>query len=186
MLAGCTSAPSEESTAPTTTAPITTSSPAVSALTPLPSTPPPIARPLDASRYATEGTVCDLLTDDQAVELGLRGTANPYNANDGSMLTCSRNGFDTDRDVEYNFWPDSDVFAAQFGDRRRQGGDDAHLVDVAGQPAVVNGNDPQPACLVTLGLAERQGVEVLASDGKNRACALAMAVAERMVRNTTG
>jgi hypothetical protein len=181
VLAGCTPAPPEESTAPTTTSPL-----AVPVVTSLPPSPPPIARPLDASRYATEGTVCDLLTDTQAVEFGLQRSGNPYNASDGSLLTCSRNGFGTERDVEYNLRPDSDVFASQFGDKRRQGGDDAYLVDVAGQPAVVNGSDPQPACLVTIGLAERQGIEVLASDGKDLACALAVAVAERMVRNITG
>ncbi|GAB3440567.1 hypothetical protein GCM10027436_24100 [Actinophytocola sediminis] len=155
-------------------------------VTALPPAPPAIARPLDARRYATEGTVCDLLTDTQAVEFGLQSTANPFHASDDSLLTCSRNGFGTERDVEYNLWPDSDVFAAQFGDRRRQGGADVYLVDIAGQPAVVNGSDPQPACQVTVGLAERQGIEVLASDGKDLACALAVAAAERMVRNITG
>jgi hypothetical protein len=186
VLVGCAPAPPpEESTAPTS-APATTSPLAVPVVTPLPPAPPPIARPLDVSRYATGGTVCDLLSDTQAVEFGLESSGNPYNASDGSLLTCSRNGFGTERDVEYNLWPDSDVFASQFGDKRRQGGDDAYLVDVAGQPAVVNGSDPKPACLVTVGLAERQGIEVLASDGKDVACALAVAVAERMVRNITG
>jgi hypothetical protein len=184
VLAGCTSAPPEESTASTT--PSAATSPlAEPVVTPLPSAPPPIARSLDASGYATGDTVCDLLTDTQAVDFGLQGSGNPYHAGDGSMLTCNRNGFGTERDVEYNLWPDSDVFASQFGDRRRQGGA-AFLVDVAGQPAVVNGSDPAPACLVTVGLAERQGIEVLASDSKDVACALAVAVAERMVRNLTG
>jgi hypothetical protein len=132
------------------------------------------------------GTVCDLLSDAQSVEFGLQDTGNPYNASDGSLLSCSRNGFGTERDVEYNLWPDSDVFAAQFGDRRRQGGTDATLLDIAGQPAVVNGTDPAPACQVTVGLAERQGIEVLASDGKDHACALAVAAADKMVRNITG
>lgn len=185
VLAGCTSAPPEKRTAPTT--PSTTTSPlAVPAVTSLPAAPPPIARPLDATRYATKDMVCDLLTDTEAVEFGLQGSGNPYQASDDSLLTCSRNGFDTQRDVEYNLWPDSDVFAGQFGDRRPQGGADAFLTDVAGQPAVVNGSDPKPACLVTIGLAERQGIEVLASDSKNLACALAVAVAERMVRNIKG
>lgn len=185
VLAGCTPAPSEETTAPTTPS-TTTSALAAPVVTPLPPAPAPIARPLDASRYATEDTVCDLLTDTQAGEFGLKGAGNPYNSSDGSLLTCNRNAFDTERDVEYNLWPDADVFASQFGDRRRQGGDDAFLVDVAGQPAVVNGSDPQPACLVTVGLTDRQGIEVLASDGGDLACALAVAVAERMVRNLTG
>jgi uncharacterized protein DUF3558 len=185
VVAGCTSAPPEESPAPTT--PSTTTSPlAAPVVTKLPTAPPPIDRPLDASRYATKDTVCDLLTDTEATEFGLQSSGNPYNAADSSLLTCSRNGFDTQRDVEYNLWPDSDVFAAQFGDRRRQGGDDAYLADVAGQPTVVNGSDPQPACQVTIGLADRQGIEVLASDSNDSACALAVAVAERMVRNITG
>lgn len=186
VLAGCTSAPPEESKAPTTPPPTSASPLAAPVVKPLPAAPPPIARALDAGRYATKDTVCDLLTANQAVEFGLQSSGNPYNASDGSLLTCSRNGFGTERDVEYNFRPDSDVFAAQFGDRRRQGGGDAYLVDVAGQPAVVNGSDPEPACLVTVGLAERQGIEVLASDGKEQACALAVAVAARMVRNITG
>jgi len=185
VVAGCTPAPPEERTAPTT--PSTTTSPlAAPVVTALPPAPPPIARPLDASRYATKGTVCDLLADTEAVEFGLQSSGNPYNAADSSLLTCSRNGFGTTRDVEYNLWPDSDVFAAQFGDRRRQGGDDAYLVDVAGQPAVMNGSDPQPACQVTIGVADRQGIEVLASDSNDSACALAVAVAEQMVRTLTG
>ena len=154
-------------------------------VTALPPAPPGIDRPLDAARYATKDTVCDLLSDTAAGEFGLQRAGNPF-AGDGGLLTCSRNGFGTARDVEYNLWADSDVFAAQFGDRRRQGGDDAYLVDVAGQPAVVNGSDPKPACLVTVGLAARQGVEVLASDSDDHACALAVAVAERMVRTITG
>jgi hypothetical protein len=186
VLAGCTAAPPEETPAPTTP-PATAASPLPAPVgAPLPSSPPPIERSLDASRFATKGTVCDLLTDTQAVEFGLQGSGNPYNATDGSLLTCSRNGFGTERDVEYNLWPGSDVFAAQFGDRRRQGGADAFLVDVAGQPAVMNGSDPAPACQVTVGLAARQGIEVLASDGKENACALAVAAAEQMVRNLTG
>ena len=185
VLVGCTAAPPEETPAPTTAS--TTMPPlAEPVATPLPSSPPPIARPLDASRYTTKDTVCDLLTDAQAGEFGLQSSGNPYNASDGSLLTCSRNGFGTDRDVEYNLWPDSDVFASQFGDRRRQGGGDAYLVDVAGQPAVMNGSDPKPACQVTVGLTERQRIEVLASDGNDHACALAVAVADRMVRNITG
>lgn len=186
VLAGCTAAPPEENTTPTTTVPTTTSPLATPVVTALPPAPPPISRSLDASRYATKDTVCGLLTDDQAAEFGLQGAGNPYRASDGSLLTCSRNDFGTERDVEYNLWPGSDVFAAQFGDRRRQGGDDGFLVDVAGQPAVVNGSDPQPACQVTVGLAARQGIEVLASDGGEHACALAVAVADRMVRNITG
>lgn len=188
VLAGCTSAPPEEGTAPTTPSTPSTTAPPLPepVVTALPPAPPPIARPLDASRYATKDTVCDLLTDTQADEFGLRNTGNPYNASDGSLLTCSRNDFGTERDVEYNLWPGSDVFASQFGDRRRQGGDDAYLVDVAGQPAVVNGSDPKPACQVTVGLAERQSIEVLASDGNEHACALAVAVAGQMVRNLTG
>ena len=186
VLAGCTPAPPDESTTPPTAPPTTASPLAEPVVTSLPPAPPSIARPLDAGRYATADTVCDLLTDTQAVEFGLQSSGNPYNASDGSLLTCSRNGFGTERDVEYNLWPDSDVFAAQFGDRRRQGGDDAYLVDVAGQPAVMNGSDPAPACQVTVGLAARQGIEVLASDGKDSACALAVAAAERMVRNIVG
>lgn len=186
LLAGCTSAAPEESTASTT--PATAASPLpVPEVAPLPLAPPAIARPLDAGRYATKDTVCDLLTDTQAVEFGLQDSGNPYHASDGSLLTCSRNGFGTDRDVEYNLWPDdSDVFASQFGDTRRQGGSDGYLADLADQPAVVNGSDPQPACQVTVGLTDRQSIEVLASDGNDHACALAVAVAERMVRNITG
>jgi hypothetical protein len=188
VLAGCTAAPPEQTTASTTasTKAETTAPPlAEPAVAPLPPSPPPITRPLDASRYATGGTVCDLLTDAQAVEFGLQSSGNPYHASDGNLLTCSRNGFGTDRDVEYNLWPDSDTFAEQFGTGRPRGGD-AYLVDVAGQPAVANGKEPKPACLVTLGLAARQSVEVLASDAGNQACALAVAVAERMVRNLAG
>ena len=153
---------------------------------PLPAAQPPIDRPLDASRYATRDTVCDLLTDAQATEFGLRKSGNPYISSDGSLLSCSRNDFNTEQDVEYSLRPDSDTFAAQFDGRRPQGGHDARLVDVAGQPAVVDKSDPQPACLLTVGLAERQTVELLASDNNDHACALAMTVAERMVRNMAG
>ena len=40
----------------------------------VPTSPPPVSRTLDPSAYATQDTVCDLLTDDQAVALGLPRT----------------------------------------------------------------------------------------------------------------
>jgi hypothetical protein len=39
---------------------------------------------------------------------------------------------------------------------------------------------------VTVGLSARQGIEVMASDPQDKACVMAVAVAERVVRNLAG
>lgn len=189
VVVGCTPDPTNggdpTSTAPTTTT--TASSISMPPLTPLPTSPPPITRPLDASQYATEGTVCDLLTDIQANEFGLPSPGDPFTAGGGSLLTCRRDNPDSvdERDIEYSLWPDYDLWTSEFGSSRR-GSDDPFLLDIAGQPAVVNGSDPEPACQVKVGIAARQGFEILAKDDGEQACALAVAVAERMVRNLGG
>jgi hypothetical protein len=62
VAAGCTSNPPDD--------PGSTSS--------VPSSPAPVTRSLDPSAYTTEGTICGLLTGEQAVELGLRPEARPH------------------------------------------------------------------------------------------------------------
>jgi hypothetical protein len=57
---------------------------------------------------------------------------------------------------------------------------------ISGQAAVVNGADPTSFCQVDLGFAALKGIELVVSDKKDKACALAVTIAEQMVRNLTG
>ncbi|HEX6353460.1 DUF3558 family protein [Actinophytocola sp.] len=162
------------STPPTTT---TTFPP-----TPPPAEPPPVTRPLDPSAYATEGTVCDLLTDPQAIELGMPSPGESHAISE-TFLGCNRLHALAEREVEYNLWLDNDLLEEVFS-RNKRG--DFMVVDVAGQPAVIKSADPAQVCHVTVGLASRKGIEVMATDDRGKACALAMTIAEQMVRNLGG
>jgi hypothetical protein len=179
LATGCTSKkpePRPSSTPPATTTTTTTES------TPPPTAPPPLTRTLDPARHATEGTVCDLLTDAQARELGLPSPSNTY-AIEGETITCYRKHALADREVEYVLWLDYDVLGSSFG---RTDPEELHNRDVGGQPAVVIGADPTGFCQVDLGLAQRKGVEIIANDEDDKACALAVTIAERMVDNLDG
>lgn len=180
VVAGCT--PDEPDARPTSKPPTsgamtttTTSS------TPPPTGPPPLTRTLDPARYATERTVCDLLTDAQAVELGLPSPN--YRDSFESFVACSRRHILADRRVDYDLWLDSDLLDDAFG---RHEPEELHVRDIAGQPAVLTSADPSQACHLDLGLAKRKGIEILADDHDGKACALAVTIAERMVENLTG
>jgi hypothetical protein len=187
VVAGCTPDPPNDgrSTSTTPTSPATTTpSFTMPPVTSLPPEPPPVIRPLDASRYTTADTVCGLLTDVQASELGLLSSTDSSSIGGGSLLTCRRKGSGTKRDLEFYLWPDGDPLVGEFG--RPPDSDDRYFVDIVGQPAVVIGNDPEPACRVVVGLAARQGLEIMTNDDDDNACALAVAIAEQMVRNLGG
>jgi hypothetical protein len=72
------SAPPPSTTAATTAA-TTQSTP--------PPTSPPLTRTLDPSRFASEGAVCDLLTDAQASDVGLPPPADTH-ATGGDTVAC--------------------------------------------------------------------------------------------------
>lgn len=50
----------------------------------------------------------------------------------------------------------------------------------------MDGVDPTGFCQVDLGLAQRKGVEIIVTDADDKACALAVTIAERMVENLGG
>jgi hypothetical protein len=182
VVAGCT--PDEPEARPsgkpsTSGAPATTTT---TSSTPLPSTPPPITRPLDPSRYATKRTVCDLLTDAQAIELGLPSPGDPYSLE--SFVSCTRHNLLADRALDYNLWVNSDVLDDTYG--RGDDTGEVRPLDIEGQPAVATRADPSLACRVDVALAPRKGLEILADDHDQKACALAVTIAEQMVRNLIG
>ncbi|WP_291414073.1 DUF3558 family protein [Actinophytocola sp.] len=187
VLTGCT--PDERkdtgstSTTPTSTARSTTTSISTPPSTPPQTSPPPITRPLDPSRYASERTVCDLLTEAQAMELGLPSPGDPSSI-EGTFLSCHRRHALADREVNYDLWLDSDLLGSTY--RGLEEYEDWELRDIAGQPAVVIGADPARACRVDIGLGKREGIELMASDDDGKACAVAVAVAEQIVRNLAG
>ncbi len=126
--------------------------------------------------------MCDLLPDAQAIELGLPSPGDPDNV-DEMLHACTRHHTLADRKVEYNLWIGYDVLGSSFG---RVEPEKLHIRDIAGQPAVLIGADPTGFCQVDLGLAERKAIEILAHDNDEKACALAVTIAERMVGNLTG
>ncbi len=141
-----------------------------------------MTRSLDPSRYATEGTVCDLLTDAQAIELGLPSPGDPDSYD--SFQSCTRHHALADRKVDYNLWLDYDLLGGTY--RRGDDAGEVHPLDIEGQPAVAVSTDPSLSCRVDVALAPRKGVEILANDHDEKSCALAVTIAERMVRNLTG
>ena len=147
-----------------------------------PSSPPPVTRSLDPSAYGTVDTVCDLLTDEQAAELGLPEPATPKKITNTAM-TCSRERPGDKRWlVEYDLWLDFDVLGEMYRD-----GDSYELLSVEGQPAAVRYQGVGSTCAVTVGLAARAAVEVKTSGGpKEDACSLVTAMAEQIVKNLEG
>ena len=147
-----------------------------------PSSPPPVTRTLDPSAFATEETVCGLLTDDQAVELGLREQSKPHRTGD-TVLECQRMRQGDDRfQVEYDLFLDSDVLGSWY-----DSGADLQLRDIEGQPAGVQELAGGSRCKVAVRLAERTSLHVFAPDEKGKdACSLVIPVAERIVRNLEG
>jgi hypothetical protein len=130
--------------------------------------------------YGSEDTVCDLLADPQAIELGLPSPGDPNSGIENHWGCLRKHGL-AEREVEYYLWLDTDLLLDVFSRS-----DDFMVVDVAGQPALIKSADPAGVCHVTVGLAPRKGIEVMATDDHDKACALATTIAEQMVRNLSG
>lgn len=147
-----------------------------------PTSPPPVTRTLDPSAYATEQSVCGLLTDDQALGLGLQPTSKPHRTSD-SALECQlmRQGSD-EWQVEYDLFLNVDVLGSWYGSE-----DDLQLREIGGQPAGVLEQVDGGTCKVAVRLAEQKSLHVLVPDldGKD-ACALAIPLAEQIVQNLAG
>jgi hypothetical protein len=128
------------------------------ASTPPPSAPLPLTRTLDPARYAGEGAVCDCSPAGRPPTWGCRGPPTPTRSRATSL-------------------------GSAFG---RAEPEERHNRYIAGQAAVVDGADPTGFCQVDLGLAQRKGVEIIVTDEDDKACALAVTIAERMVENLGG
>lgn len=177
-LSGCTPEASPEITgAPTTT---TTTEP--------PTVPPPISRPLDASRYATKESICGLLSAEQSAELGFPD-GDPGATSSGQLFSCGRMvSSELDQPhVMYNLWTNRNVLEERYPPEPTEY--DFMTLSILGQPAARMRSSHTGAprqCLLVLGLAEKQGVEIQAFDNAGKACDLVVAVAEQIVRNLGG
>lgn len=156
-----------------------------------PTTPPPISRPLDASRYAARESICELLTTEQAAELRVPvKNADPGATSSGTSFTCNRTLRSelSQPTVRYGLWTNRNVLAERYPPEPTEY--EFVTMDILGQPAArmrSSHTGPPTQCLLILGLAENQGVEIQASDPDGgKACDLVVAVAEHMVRNLGG
>lgn len=147
-----------------------------------PPSPPPVTRSLDPSAYGTVDAICDLLTDDQAAELGLPEPATSEKITDTAMTCAREKPGDKRWLVEYDLWLEFDVLGEMY-----RNGDSYELVAVEGQPAAVQYQGIGSTCVVTVGLAARTAIKVKTSgDPKKDACSLVTAIAEQIVRNLKG
>lgn len=147
----------------------------------VPPSPAPVTRSLDPSIYTTEGTVCGLLTDEQAVDLGLRPGAKSHEKGD-VVFSCEwrRRGADLYQ-IGYDLGLDTDLL----GDWYRAG-DDVEPRDIEGQPAGVL-DMSGGVCKVAVRLAEKKSLHVYVADMESdTGCALAVSMAERIVKNLEG
>lgn len=147
----------------------------------VPPSPAPVTRSLDPSAYATEDTVCGLLTDEQAVELGLQSESRPHKRGD-TVFSCEWKLHGDDLfQIEYDLALNTDLLGEWYA-----AGDDLQLRDVEGQPAgVLDGANG--VCKVAVRLAEKKSLHVSVADMESEiGCALAVPMAEQIVRNLKG
>lgn len=147
----------------------------------VPPSPAPVTRSLDPSAYATEDTVCGLLTDEQAVELGLQPGSRPHKRGD-TVFSCEwkLQGDDLFQ-IEYDLALNTDLLGEWYAAE-----DDLQLQDIEGQPAgVLDGSSG--VCKVAVRLAEKKSLHVSVADSESEiGCALAVPMAEQIVRNLKG
>ena len=172
MVAGCTTNP--------------TSTPTVSTR---PAPPSLIPRPLDASRYATEQMICQLLTDEQATKLGFVDDT-PYSQSRAKLSSCTRDQSGNAR-ANIIYYLDLDEDARDEFERMYRDNRDFHSALIAGQPAVWSAGGitrkPPDYCRAVVALNERQSVSMTVTQDDSRdACQQAVAVIEQIVHNLGG
>lgn len=136
---------------------------------------------MDPSAYATEGTVCDLLTDGQAVEPGLQSASRPHSRGN-TVFSCEwkLQGDDLFQ-VEYDLALNTDLLGEWYA-----ADDDLQLRDIEGQSAGVL-DQSGGVCEVAVRLAEKKSLHVSVADMESEiGCALAVPMAEQIVRNLKG
>jgi hypothetical protein len=137
---------------------------------------------LDPSAYASEDTVCGLLTDEQAVELGLQTESKPHNRAD-VVFSCEwkLQGDDLFQ-IEYDLALNTDLLGEWYAADH----DHLQLRDIEGQPAGVVDRSGG-VCKGAVRLAEKKSLHVSVADMESGiGCALAVPMAEQIVRNLKG
>jgi Protein of unknown function (DUF3558) len=142
---------------------------------------------LDASRFADQ-RVCELLTDEQAVNLGGHhpGTTRDRGENG---YHCRRRNPDTPQEPSFAYElyltrnKLVDIYRGEIGFFEQR-----TPLTIGGQPAVRGepvGREPVTMCFVAVALSDKQSIEISATQ-EGKSCELAVAVAERIVRNLEG
>jgi hypothetical protein len=149
----------------------------------IPSSPPPIPRPLDASAYREKP--CDLFTDDQAKSLGYVRTSDPFVQEEVSRCSRSGEGAFKDNSLLILYFHDTDRLGQIHRREAEWPSDGAVPRTILGQPAVsavIGGN----WCWLVVGLTETQSVEIRIEDhvpdNRSNTCDRAMSAAEGIVR----
>ncbi|CAM3993418.1 DUF3558 domain-containing protein [Kibdelosporangium persicum] len=177
LLSGCSEGPT--GTPPGT--PSVTSTP-VTTTKGIPTSPPPIPRPLDASRYRDKP--CDLFTDEQVQALGY-----PPIKRSGVLTNesqCTRHD-ESNLDLHFSIWyrhDGTDRFAKVHRREESWRSDDAVSITVEGQPAVRLPGTRM--CTVLIGLSSTESIEIHFGDPKVDSCDRAVRIAEGVVRNVRG
>ncbi|MFC5111315.1 DUF3558 family protein [Kibdelosporangium philippinense] len=175
LLAACSEPPQADRT---------TATPTPTRIRPgIPTIPPPIPRPLDASKFRDRP--CDLFTDEQAAALGYPLEKRPGVVPEESY--CVRDSL-ADVTVDYSIWyrhDGTDLFA--LAHRRETGewiGDASVSITVEGQPAIKRPGAEH--CAVLIGLSTTESIKIYFQDKKVDFCDRAVRIAEDVVRNVRG
>lgn len=175
MATGCSPQPAGDPARPTSTN---------SSATPLPSSRPPIPRPLDANTYRDKP--CTLFTDEQARVLGYLKPGTPDQTSEPARCSwrAERIG---DADLNVDYYASTDLLGQIYRRETTSWPSNSLLpLTIAGQPALRTTFPTTELCRVALGLTNNQAVEIRVADKHINSCDRAVQVAETIVHNLSG
>lgn len=186
VLTACSSSPFGESgytgQPPLPSKPSSTSKPA-----PVPSTPPPVTDPLNIRPFADRP--CALLTKQQRTNLGFTDPEQePQDRpiDDPTECYIRSNESSPSKQIFVRPFPKTDKLAQEYA-RGRSKSEVFEPSEIVGMPAIQRERyDDWGLCLITVGLAKNQGLEIESSQGSTpapEACRLAIDAAEDVLSN---
>ena len=151
LVAGC-SQPNGGSAAPSPGANLTSDA--------LPQLSPPVESPRDIRAYGDRP--CDVFTTEQLTAFGFDLPPNRTFTLPSGNKTCVWTDSGSHGELSVTTYPDWDILERNYANRSAESVFDP--LPIAGMPAVVHQPGQVATCYVTVGLAERQGLDVSFSD----------------------
>jgi hypothetical protein len=175
FAAACTSAPQAQPPPPTSSR---------STASALPSSRPPVPRPLDATAHRDKP--CALFTDEQAKVLGYLQPGSPEVQPE--LARCSwRSETLGESDLNVDYYPATDLLGQLYRRETTTWPTNSMApVTIAAQPALKTTLPTPELCKVALALTDNQAVEIRVADKNTDSCDRAIQIAETIVHNLGG